>query len=270
MSSAARRRVAITGASGVVGRVLLDHLADRYQLVPLTRTLPLPGGWVVQLSDVAGLARAFAGATGVVHLAAVADVGAGWRDVLETNIDGTFNVFEAARQAGVPRVVFASTNHVVGRFEEDAGASLYDLSDHRRLDASAPFAPDSPYGVSKAAGELLAGYFTAEYGLSIISVRLGTVLAVDDPTDPRAVAGPSLLPLQVNERQRRLRATWLSHRDCAALISGAIETPVTSAVVTGTSNNPRRIWDFEEARRLLAYAPLDSAPSGLGEGSRHG
>jgi hypothetical protein len=92
-------------------------------------------------------------------------------------------------------------------------------------------------------------------------LRIGTVRADDDPT--RAAAGHpfAVFPeLSAEQARHRLRATWLSHRDCAGLIRAALEAPVHWAVVYGVSNNPRRIWDLQGARDLLGYDPVDAAP----------
>ena len=112
--------VAITGARGVIGTVLMARLADRHTLIPVTRGEPLPGGRVADLADEDALVRAFAGCDGVVHLAGASAVDSSWPQVHDANIVGTYNVFEACRRAGVRRVVFASTNHTVGMFEEAA------------------------------------------------------------------------------------------------------------------------------------------------------
>ncbi len=267
MTGRSRLRVAITGAGGTVGRAIERHLATRYDLVPMVRASNSSTSVVADVRHLDSLVGPFLGAAAVVHLAAAASVLAGWDDVLATNINGTYNVFEAARRAGVQRVVYASTNHVVGRFEQVEGPGLYDLNDNRRLDHLAQLEPDSLYGVSKATGELLARHFAYTHGMSIISIRLGSVLPGDEPSHPAALQGPSLLDLSPEQQRRRLRATWLSHQDCARLIVAAIETPIRQATVFGTSDNPRQIWDLDAARRL-GYEPVDSAPVELGEPTR--
>lgn len=255
----------MTGARGTIGTALIRELSDRYDLVPIART-PAPDGWrVADLADLDGLERAFAGCRAVVHLAATTDVLAPWDEVLTSNIIGTYNVFEAARRAGVGRVVFASSNHVVGMFELAAGPSLYRLDDRRAIDHREEIRPDSPYGTSKVFGEALGRYYSEHYHMSVVCLRIGSVLPDDDPEGPLVAEGAGWLGLSRADRYRRIRATWLSQRDCARLVASALDAEVSWAVVFGTSANPRRIWDIEHAREAIGYEPQDSAPEWLGE-----
>jgi nucleoside-diphosphate-sugar epimerase len=150
-------------------------------------------------------------------------------------------------------------------FELDADATLYDLDDPRSIDHLTEPRPDSLYGVSKLFGEALGRYHVERNGLECVCLRIGTVLAGADPADggdgsdgPWAGMEPA--------RQRRLRATWLSHRDCADLVHRALVAPCRWAVVYGTSANHRRLWDLEHAREAIGYEPRDTAPAWLGEG----
>jgi nucleoside-diphosphate-sugar epimerase len=257
-----RQRVAITGAEGVIGSVLRRGLAQSYELVALTRTQQDFAHVVADVTELAALQRSFAGVSAVVHLAAAADLGAGWEDVLAVNMVGTRNVYEAARLAGVGTVVFASSGHVLGTAEERAGPEFYALGDARQFDEATPPEPDSVYAVGKLFGETLGRHYAESYGMRVICIRFGTVLPDDDPRSPAAGRGRSAaMPLA--ERYPRIRAKWLSHRDCCQLVRCAIEAaPVRHAVVYGTSNNPRQIWSLACARQLLGYAPEDAAPVG--------
>ena len=258
----ARPRVLVTGAGGVIGRVVRERLAGRYDLTYLTRR---PAGFpshVADLRDLDASRPAFVGVDAVVHLAATSSVESPWDDVLEDNIVSTYNVFEAARAAGVGRVVFASSNHAIGMYEVDASPALYALDDRRRWSVDVPVRPDSLYGVSKVFGEALGRMYADRYGLQVICLRIGAVLEHDDPT--RAPAGRPFHPLPVltsREARERLRAVWLSHRDCAQLIGRALDAPIPWAVVYGVSDNPRRFWDLQPARELLGYVPEDAAPT---------
>jgi nucleoside-diphosphate-sugar epimerase len=255
----------VTGARGTIGTTLLRELSGRYDLVPIARS-PAADGWLVaDLADLAGLERALAGCQAVVHLAAASDVSAAWEEVLSSNIIGTYNVFEAARRARVGRVVFASSNHVAGMFEVAAGPSLYRLNDPRMIDHQDEIRPDSLYGTSKVFGEALGRYYSERYHMSVVCLRIGSVLRDDDPEGPLVAEGSGWLGLSVADRYRRIRATWLSQRDCALLVASALDAEVSWAVVFGTSANPRRIWDLEHARAAIGYVPQDSAPEWLGE-----
>lgn len=258
----ARRRVVLTGAEGVIGSVLRGRLDAIFELVPLTRAPQTFASHVADLTSPGDLRPAFAHADAVIHLAGAADVEAPWAAVLPDNIVGTYNVFEAARAAGVPRVVLASSNHAIGMYEVDGSPDVYRLDDGRTFDASVPVRPDSLYGVSKVFGEALGRMYVDVHGMSVVCLRIGAVLADDDPSSARAGRPFRPLPvLSAEQARQRMRAVWLSHRDCAALFRRAVEADVQWATVFGTSRNPRRLWDLDEARDLLGYEPLDSAPA---------
>ena len=245
-------RVLVTGAAGQIGGIIRDKLGYRYDLVGLDKT---DCGWrnafIADLADLDAIRQAFEGADAVVHLGADPRPRADWESVLANNIVGTRNVYEAARIAGARRVVLASTNHVVGYYplKDDPYKAIYDgrLGEVRR-----PFRmlddrdsrPDGLYGVSKSFGESLGSYYHDEFGLSVISLRIGWVMTPDDPR-----FHPAALSL------------WLSHRDAAQLIRKAVEAPpsVGCAVVYGMSRNALRIWDIESGERLIGFAPQDGA-----------
>ena len=251
-----KKRVLITGAGGLIGRVLRRELAAVYDLRLLSRSpLDVPG-YVADVAHLEAIRPAFENVNSVVHLAASSAVRSGWVDVLPANIVGTYNVFEAARMAGVRQVVFASSSHVTGMYEREAAPEIYDVADARVFDEGVPPRPDSLYGVSKGFGELLGRYYAEQHGLRAICLRIGMVVD-DEPLRPATESVP--------EHERggwlRTRTIWLSQRDCAQLFARALEADqLVYAVVYGTSDNPRQIWDLDGARRLLGYRPLDRAP----------
>ena len=155
-------------------------------------------------------------------------------------------------------MVFASSNHTVGMYELDGAPALYDLDDDRSYDHTAELRPDSLYGVSKVYGEALGRMYMERYGLRVFCLRIGAVRAHDDPTAPTA---KPLIDLDAEGLRNRLRAVWLSRRDCAELIARCLDVEdVSWAVVYGVSGNPRRFWDLDHARELLGWEPQDSAP----------
>ncbi len=246
------RKVLVTGAAGQIGGIVRDKLGYRYELIGLDR---VDCGWhrsqVADLADFEAIRPAFEGVEVVVHLGADPSPKASWESVLDNNIVGTRNVYEAARQAGAKRVVLASTNHVVGFYplKDDPYRAIYEgrLSEVRRpfrmLDQR-DMRPDSLYGVSKAFGESLGSFYHDEFGLSVICLRIGWVMTPDDPA-----FHPAALSL------------WLSHRDAAQLISKAIDAPSSAgyAIVYGMSKNELRIWDIEEGQRAIGFSPEDGA-----------
>jgi len=253
------RRVLLTGAEGTIGTAVREHLGDRFELVLLTLTPQDFSSHVADISDLDSIRPAFENIDAVVHLAGSASLEAAWDDVLRNNIVGTYNVFEAAREAGVARVVYASSNHVVGMYELDGAPAIYDADDERSVDETTEIRPDSLYGVSKAYGEALGRLYMERHGLRVYCLRIGAVRAHDDPN---ASTGNALIELDAEAQRNRLRAVWLSRRDCAELIGRCLDVDdVPWAVVYGVSGNPRRFWDLDHARELLGWAPQDAAPA---------
>jgi nucleoside-diphosphate-sugar epimerase len=258
-----KRRVLLTGADGVIGVAVREYLGDRYELRSMTRKPVEFPSFVGDISDLAAIRPAFDGIDAVIHMAADSSITAPWESVLPSNLIGTYNVFEAARQAGVKAVVFASSNHAVGLYEIDGKPELYELDDPRVYDEHVEIRPDSLYGVSKAYGEALGRYYMEMHGLRVICLRIGAVRGDDNPYSPANTGSPRPLlePLTPEQRRNRMRAMWMSRRDCAQLIQRAIEADdVPWAIVYGISNNPRQFYDLSNARELLGFEPQDSAP----------
>lgn len=254
-------KVVLTGAAGVIGSAVREHLGNKYEFVSITRSPAEFPSVVADIRNFDAIRPAFEGADAVVHLAASIDVTSPWDAVLNDNLIGTYNVYDAARQAGLQAIVFASSNHTIGGYELDGAPRIYELDDPRAYDHHAEIRPDSLYGVSKVYGEALGRYFHETYGLRVYNLRIGSVRADDNPVAKSVTQSSGWLDLTDEQKYQRLRSTWLSKRDCAELIACCLEaTTVPWATVYGISDNPRQFWDIEHARRLLGYAPKDSAP----------
>jgi uronate dehydrogenase len=226
-------RVLITGAAGAIGSALRRGLRGRYRLLRLLDIAPAPDpapgeeAVAADVRDLAAVEAATAGVDAVVHLAAVAEE-PGFDAILETNIRGTYNVFEAARRRGARRVVFTSTNHTTGMYPRT-----------ERLDPAMPMRPDTLYGVSKGCGELLGRYYHDKFGLEVACLRIGT--------------------FEERPRSRRHLSTWISHRDTVQLVARCLSAPdLGYAVVYGASANDRGWWSSPDAARL-GYRPEDNA-----------
>lgn len=262
------RRVVVTGAAGLIGRVVVSDLSEDFEIVALThRPAPFESA-VVELSDLSATTRAFEGAWAIVHLAAAAELDADWASVLRDNIVATYNVLEAARRCRVHRVVLASSHHVVGMYEEEWAPSFYDPDDLRSIAIEAPVRPDSLYAVSKLFGENLGRYYHDRWGLSVICLRLGVVRDDDDPASESVATSAPWLDLPVPSRYARAAAVWLSKRDAARLVRSALRADAPWSIVFGTSANQRLLWDATSAREI-GFQALDGAvvdkgrPSGL-------
>jgi nucleoside-diphosphate-sugar epimerase len=245
--------VLVTGSSGLIGRTITDALGDRYRFAGLDLAPPPEGSSIpTTVADAANLEAilpAFEGIDAVVHLAASVAMDSAWPDVLQNNIIPTQNVFEAARIRGLRRVVFASSNHAVGLFEDDPPyrdivAGRYDgltPGAFPVVDHLAPPRPDGPYGISKLFGEATGRYYHELFGLEVASLRIGTVNRRDRPTAVRQLA------------------TWLSHRDLCQLVDRCLSRPLGFEILYGVSANTWRFWDIDHAARVIGYQPQDNA-----------
>ena len=233
------KSVLITGAAGNIGRVLRRGLRDDY-LLRLTDCIQIvdPEVTDVRVADVRSveeMEEVCKGIDSVVHLAGEPSTGSSWSVVLNANIEGTYGIFEAARLAGVKRVIFASSNHATGYYEKE---SIYTKPDMLAR-------PDSLYGVSKAFGEDLARFYYDEYGINAYCLRIGS-FQPDDSV--------------INRSSDRILSTWLSHRDLVRLVRCCIETNNAEfGIYYGISNNTRAFWDIENAREEIGYSPEDDA-----------
>jgi nucleoside-diphosphate-sugar epimerase len=248
-------KIAVTGAAGVIGCALCDDLGRDHDVVRIDLR---EADVITDVRDLEPLVRAFAGCETVVHLAGASSVGSSWEDVLGANIGGTYNAYEAARRAGVKRVVFASSNHAVGMHELVHRAPLYEPGAGVVVRADGGFLPDSLYGVGKAFGEVCGRYFSDTFGLQVTCIRIGSILAGDDPRDPALFHGESFLEyLSADERRKRYAATWMSKRDFARLVRAIGARDVPFAVVYGVGDNATRFWDLEPGRAIFGFWPLD-------------
>ena len=236
-------RVTITGGDGLIAGILRAGLSDRFEPRWLSRS-------DADVTDLPALEGAFAGADAVVHLAATADVRARWEEVLPANVIGGYNAFEAARRAGVKRVVFASSNHAMGMHQWDDDRFV-DPAHPTEVTTDAPIRPDSLYGTSKAWGEAIGRFYAERHGLAVVCLRIGWVTEDDRP--PSSTAHRPEPP----EVARRAPGMWLSHRDCRSLIEAALTADVSFAIVNGVSDNVGRWFSLDEGRRLLGWEPQD-------------
>src|SRR5258705_42505 len=195
----ARRSVLVTGMSGLIGGALRRHLEGTYALSALNRR-PLPGVKCHQadIADLEAIAPAFDGVDTVVHLAARTGESESFDEILRANVIGTYNVFEAARRAGVGRVIFASSGATVSAWERDAPWSALiagrygEAGPFAKMTHETPTRPAGLYGASKIWGEALARHYADAPGLSAICVRFGRVKAEDRPVGASACAATAI------------------------------------------------------------------------------
>ena len=258
------KKVLITGAEGTIGTALREDYGDRYEFSGITLTPQDFPSTVADISDLDAIQPAFEGMDAVVHLAASVQVTAPWEDIHKNNVVGTYNVYEAARRAGVECVVFASSNHAVGGYEVEGAPAIYAMDDPRQIDTTVQIRPDSYYGVSKAFGEAMGRYYVDAFGLRVFCLRIGWVRADDDP-HPAVKTGSDWLDLPTDDDfYGRLRTIWLSKRDCSQLIARCLDADhINYGIYFGMSDNPRKFWSLDNARDEIGYEPQDSAPLDL-------
>jgi NAD+ dependent glucose-6-phosphate dehydrogenase len=238
--------VLLTGASGRVGQAILDGIGDEYNWRLLDREPPTEKSdhefVVADVTDRDAVRDAMDGVSAVIHLAGDPRPEAPWDSVLRNNIDGTQNVLDAAVDAGVETVAFASSNHAVGHYETERKPDLYREDDDFRLTGEELPRPGNLYGVSKASGEVLGRYYHDEHDLSFVAVRIGNLTKDHPPVD-----------------YERGQAMWLSHRDCAHLFDRCLQADYDYEIVYGISDNDRKYYSLERAREVLGYHPQDNS-----------
>jgi uronate dehydrogenase len=235
--------ILITGAAGQIGTMLRPRLARPGRTLRLLDTAPLAAGpagpgeesITASVTDLDAMTRTCAGVDTVIHLAAIADEAA-WECIAAVNIEGSYVAFEAARRAGVPRVVYASSNHTVGFTPR----SRFPVPDY------AFPAPDTYYGVAKATGEALAALYHHRYGMDAICLRI--------------------LSCSEKPRSARSLSTWLSPDDAGRLFEACLTVAGPGfRVAYGVSANTRGGWVSLAEARSLGYEPRDDAEAHAAE-----
>jgi uronate dehydrogenase len=223
------KSVLITGAAGGIGtrlRTLLRGVYPDLRLSDIAAPADLKPDEkfiAADLSKLDQVEKAVDGAEGIVHLGGFSVEGP-WDTILNANIVGCYNLFEAAHRKGVKRIVFASSNHAVGFYPRQ-----------RKIGTDEPVRPDSRYGISKAFGEAVGAFYAYKHGLRVTSIRIGNF--GDKPLD------------------RRRLAIWLKPEDLVQLIRIGLEHPdIKCEIFYGCSDNERSWWDNESAFRF-GYRP---------------
>lgn len=228
--------VLLTGASGKLGRVLAAALGELGWPLRLTDRAPFPDAvphsaqfTQIDLTDGPAILRLAEGCGTILHFGGIS-VEEPFEAVIGPNIRGLYHVYEAARREGA-RMVFASSNHVVGFHERSAV-----------LDSDCEFRPDGYYGLSKCYGELMGQLYRDKHGVDSVFLRIGSCR--QEPTDDRMLS------------------TWFSLGDLTQLVVRSTLAKLSGCIaVWGVSKNERMTWWREDGRELLGWSPTDSADS---------
>ncbi len=227
------KKIVLTGAAGRLGGYLRKPLAAKCETLVSTDIAPLTdplikGESFVQadLADYAKMSEIIKGADMVVHFGGHPDEKP-FEDILHANIIGCYNIWQAAHEAGVRRIVYASSIHAVGLHPKTTAINIH-----------TPHRPDSYYGLAKCFAEDMAKLYWDKKGLEAVCLR---ILSCANVTNSRALG------------------SWLSYDDLIHLVERAVDTPTTGfAVIYGVSNNDRSPVDNSGAS-FLGYRPRDNA-----------
>jgi uronate dehydrogenase len=228
-------RILLTGAGGGLGKILRQGLAPLCKTLRLSDRVDLGEAAlneeivIADLDDMDAVMEMTKDVDAVAHFGGKSVEGK-YKEILHSNIMGGYHVYEACRLNGVPRIVYASSNHAIGYYPRT-----------QRIDDSVPHRPDTLYGVSKAFVEDLASLYYDKHGIETVSLRIGS--SFPEPRD------------------HRMLATWLSYDDLIQLVTCSLKAHhVGNHVVYGVSDNNEQFWDNASAR-LIGYVPKDSSES---------
>ena len=245
------KKVLITGMSGLIGGLMGDYLINRggYEVSALNRS-PVEGVKCTQadIADLEAIKPAFVGQDVVVHCSAYVGLDDNWEGNLAGNIIGAYNVYEAARLAGVKRVVFASSGAAISGYlyEEPYNAIVTgrwdDIPELWPMITHDLVRPAKVYGATKAWGEAIGRHFSDKYGLSVLCVRIGSTR-------------PQNMPLTSYHY-----SIYLSHRDVVQIHYKCMEAPddVKYDIFMASSKNKLGFYDLEHPREVIGYVPEDT------------
>jgi len=227
------KKILITGASGHLGGMLFRSLKNiGYKNLIGTdlkkKKIDKKKKFVLtNLKNIKAVIKMTKGIHAIVHFGAI-PIEDTQSNILQNNIIGTYNLFEAARINKVKRIIFASSNHAIGFHRRTT-----------RLNHSSTQRPDSHYGLSKAFGEDLSRFYADKFNIKSMCIRIGSCLRV--PED------------------RRHLSTWISYDDLTQLVDiGIKHESIHHEVVYGASKNKKSWWNNSKAYQL-GYKPKDSA-----------
>ena len=232
-----RERILITGPGGRVGTQIVPLLREHFALRLLdVQALATEGDDEMVQADIRDFDRlreACQGVKAMIHLAAVPDEDEFHTRLLPMNLTGVYNAFEAARQAGVPKVIFASTGQTVLNYPRGDWVT-----------PEMPVRPFTVYACTKVFGEALARYYVDHYQMSMICVRICWFQPYHS---------------ELLRTQSAIQREWCSPRDLTQLLVKSLRADLPFAIFFGVSNNKGRYWDISNAQQLVGYKPEDDA-----------
>jgi len=228
-------KVLITGASGTIGRQLNNMLQPEYDLcLVCNHSVKEEGNWhQVDVTNLDDLKHVMAGVDAVIHLAIASGHEGdyeedGFNDTrFDVNVKGTFHVFEAAKRAGVKRVIYTSSLTVVW------GAEGYVVGD-------APAIPVGTYALTKHLGEQIGQYYAKQHQMSVVCLRIPKPIDIDDP----------------KSRITPILPQWIAFPDLLQAYQLALTKPdIGFEILTVVGESSKRRWDLSRAQTVLGYKP---------------
>lgn len=203
----------------------------------------------------------------IIHLAASSSPMSRWEDVQKNNITAFQYLMDAAIKNNVEKIIFASSNHVVGMYEIENAEVYHNSNENKnKISENSPPRPDSFYGVSKLFGENLGRYYSDKYGINFISLRIGSILDKehDHPFGyaeiERMKENIERGDIEYQKLVNRLKSTWLSRRDFLQIIEKSINYQDTSFEIFNSISDNHRAWlSIDKAKQILDYSPIDDA-----------
>jgi uronate dehydrogenase len=232
------KRILLTGAGGKIGTALRNKLFGKvkFRCLDLIPIEDADDFIQADIMDFPAVLTAMEGIDVVIHLAGNPGFDQSWETVYQAGIGGTYNVLEAARQAGVPHVIYTSSTAVLGWRELEQG---------KTVSPEMPVHPINLYGIGKATGEMLARYYCEQYDLSITCLRTGSF---------------SEKPIYIVDPEANSLKAWISPDDFAQMVQTLIHRPPDGfKVYYAVSNNTQRLWSIENAAKDLNFTPTDNA-----------
>lgn len=233
-----KTKLLLTGGSGQLGEILISGLRNDCQIHVFDQS-PHPRKnephETIDISDLEDLKMGFSklpSIQAIIHFAADAYPFASWENVLYHNIAGTKNIYECAKEFKVPKVIFASSTHVVGAYP---GYPM-EIKGKKILKTTDPVRPDGFYALSKATGELIGQTYSDLHGISSINLRIGHTTA-------QTIPDPDLAKVELFED------------DLVDLVKKSLTASISFGIYFAVSDNPGRFLDIENAKKDLGYSP---------------
>ena len=232
------KQLLITGANGRVGTALVEYIDSKerdYKLRLADLEIIEDRGIKLDITDFSSCKTACDGIDTIIHLAGVASPDSPFEQVLPINIVGAYNIFQAASETGVKRVIYASSAQAIEGYPLDV-----------QVRTDMPPRPKNLYGVSKAYGEALAAYYAYQLNIEAVAIRIG---AFEYQHEWDAL----------NSRDM---SAWAEPEDICSLIVNSIEADLSGTpfiIAHGISDNRFKRLDLSDTKKLLGYDPKSNS-----------